>query len=131
MGVEPKDLKFQQKTIVDVLKNGKLELAITATLPPPNDYVERLKEYSIELFKMREFNLDISDYIYNTINYEKGITPENIIEKRSQHFYDHTSFLNIFPTPIPVTHEQRIALEGLYNFYHQPDEEKSRKEETT
>ena len=108
---------------MEVLKNGKLELAIIVSTPPPPDYIERLMGYSKDYFDDGfDLTLDISDYIYNTITYEKGINPENIIEKRSQHFYDHTSFLDIFPASTSFSIEQKHTLEGLYEFCHQPVE---------
>ena len=114
------DLKFQKKEIVEVLSKGRLELAIIVTTPPPPAYVERLKEYSKTYLKGESpFNLDISDYIYNTISYQRGVSPENIVEKRSQHYYDHTSFLDIFPAPESISTEQQLVLESLYEYYHQ------------
>ena len=106
---------------MEVLNKGRLELTIIVTTPPPPAYIERLKEnIKTHLKGESQFDLDYSDYIYNTIPYQKGITQENIVEKRSEHYYDHTSFLDTFPAPEPISAEQELVLESLYEYYHQP-----------
>jgi hypothetical protein len=109
-GVNPTDLKFRKKEIVEIIEYGKLQLAIIVTTPLTCEEMQRRGGEG-------DFH---TGFIYNTITYEKGITPENIIEKRGEHFYEHTNGLDIFPVSNPLSTDQSKVMEKLYELYYTP-----------